>query len=665
VFAGLATGFVTGTALFTLEFPSDKRWRAGFSATAGLALFGFVWVLAPYWFKSRPQEHQPPASSSKNGQGKLGPQAISQESITKAGPNEALVLVFRPTGAAEASNLTETIAGSLQSELSNAIAPTVNAAFDTWRIETIPTAANPTEADTWGKNLGALFVITGHYDGANTVLRIRVTKSDLLINPESAQLALRLDADITQISATAKELTAKLGITARFLRAMQFYFNSEFQKCEKYLDDILADKASTDLAPRAYYMRGACRFYSRRIDPSIADYSQAEALGFRVAPVYWRRAQAELLKLNFDKADADLKAGLKLTDHSALGFLTSAVLTVEVLDYTSHVFGFAFKEQPQIFDKADDFFRVASEKDPKLVRAVLDRMRMYERYGEYLGKDVYGIANAFLNDAAQKNPESIDIRLALAKLNDRHKKYAEALKYFKEARALGMDEAPFSFAAAQLCEAQSLTEEARKYWKSYLDTSDKEPGWWFRRAFARASLVALTEGSKRQLLEPVLQEEASTRRKAFIAYARGWKGKLWESGFYGKRSTLDFVAFALSEQGILPKTGDYDSSFQLFSQMLTQEYTSRPNPEEKNAGSKLEPPFWIRGLMNKPDLLAIERTWNGDTKSYVYVCLRIDGDRGEPVIEETIDAGGPEFFFCYPSLRAIRMDLKASVTGDY
>ena len=125
------------------------------------------------------------------------------------------------------------------------------------------------------------------------------------------------------------------------------------------------------------------------------------------------------------------------------------------------------------------------------------------------------------------------------------------------------------------------------------------------------------------------------------------------------------MAFALSEIGILPKTDDYQSSMQLFVQMLTAEYTSRSHPEDNNIATKLEPPFWVGGLMNKPDLLAIERTWNGDTKTCVYACIRIDGDRGKPVIEETIDAGGPEFFFCYPSLRAIRMDLKGSVTGDY
>lgn len=160
------------------------------------------------------------------------------------------------------------------------------------------------------------------------------------------------------------------------------------------------------------------------------------------------------------------------------------------------------------------------------------------------------------------------------------------------------------------------------------------------------------------MLEPVLQEEASARRKAFIDYARGWKGKLWENGFYGKRSTQDFVAFALSEQGIIPKTGDYQSSMQLFMQLLTEEFISRPNPEDNNAASNLKPPFWIRGLMNKPDLLAVERIWSKDTGSYVYTCLRIDGDRANPVIEETLDAGELEFIFCYPLLRAVRMDLK-------
>jgi hypothetical protein len=51
VFAGLTAGFISGTALFALEFPKNKKVRASFAATAGLAMFAFVWVYAPYWFK--------------------------------------------------------------------------------------------------------------------------------------------------------------------------------------------------------------------------------------------------------------------------------------------------------------------------------------------------------------------------------------------------------------------------------------------------------------------------------------------------------------------------------------------------------------------------------------------------------------------------------------
>jgi hypothetical protein len=83
VFVGLITAFVSGTALFTLEFPKNKSMRVGFCATAGLAMFAFVWVLEPYWSKSKPLQQVKPASSSSLS---VNGSPDSQPSLAKSEP---------------------------------------------------------------------------------------------------------------------------------------------------------------------------------------------------------------------------------------------------------------------------------------------------------------------------------------------------------------------------------------------------------------------------------------------------------------------------------------------------------------------------------------------------------------------------------------------------
>jgi hypothetical protein len=65
--SGFATFFLGGSALFTINAPASDRLKVGFSATAGVAVFAFVYTRPPYWFVKQGSGDKPPPASSSVG----------------------------------------------------------------------------------------------------------------------------------------------------------------------------------------------------------------------------------------------------------------------------------------------------------------------------------------------------------------------------------------------------------------------------------------------------------------------------------------------------------------------------------------------------------------------------------------------------------------------
>jgi hypothetical protein len=65
--AAFSVTFVSGAALFQLQFPASKQAKFVFSATAGLAIFGLVYYLPPYWERMRSEGAQK-TNDAENGQ---------------------------------------------------------------------------------------------------------------------------------------------------------------------------------------------------------------------------------------------------------------------------------------------------------------------------------------------------------------------------------------------------------------------------------------------------------------------------------------------------------------------------------------------------------------------------------------------------------------------
>jgi hypothetical protein len=67
--SGFATFFLGGSALFTINVPASDRLKLAFSATAGVAVFAFVYTRPPYWFVRATVATSPPASTTLGARG--------------------------------------------------------------------------------------------------------------------------------------------------------------------------------------------------------------------------------------------------------------------------------------------------------------------------------------------------------------------------------------------------------------------------------------------------------------------------------------------------------------------------------------------------------------------------------------------------------------------
>ncbi|MDH3892537.1 MAG: hypothetical protein OEV49_15840 [candidate division Zixibacteria bacterium] len=567
------------------------------------------------------------------------------EDIAPTAPGESLVVVFGIEGPANTADITTAVASTLQAELEYGPTGGVVALMSPWRIEQSRRALAISDATALGKELRALFVITGSHDGQTLNLKLALTEPSLLILDEDlTHIGVRLDGSPISLNIPVNALSAHLLPVAIFIKGIHLYISGDVAGAKDHFSEVIDRSEDARLTARTHYLRGICHYIHSDADQADQDYDRAVELGLELPAVHWRRAELFLNEnTGFSVVEEELKTAIELSRNSSESYYIAGLLTFEAMLQIPY----AFADMPEFFDRADDYLRVSMEKDPSSHRPVFMRVSLYARYGDFLDRNTLREVSAFLMQAIDQGGDHADLRLALANVHSAYGQGAAAIQHLEKALDLGASRAAVQSALADVYDMTGDTSRAIESIQLFLAERGDQAGDWWQRAVAKARLASFQGGKAIPLFKTLDEPTEKARREKFSNVAASWIGKVWNRDFLGERSTEDFLLYLLTESNIIPEIADRESAQRVMRSLL-----ARDNVEISSESV----PLWCeRGLWSGTFLIVN----SPDTSGIVGIYLE-PGPDGR-VLEIEDDVVGLDFFF---ECHQIRTDIEIGFHGD-
>jgi tetratricopeptide (TPR) repeat protein len=493
------------------------------------------------------------------------------ESIVPATPNETLVVVSRLAGARNVSDPSLEIAAHLRQELKQSPVASLAGQLGNWRVELSRRVMTPEKASAIGKSLHALLVVTGHHDGRNVQI-------DVIIPPKTAgtdssyraELEVGLIGEPISLSGSIESLQPELTALALFVRGIQLYSLSDFHGAREALTQALSSSKNDRFKARITYMRGISGHALDDLGNAEEDFKAALGMGLESPELHWRLGEIYLRTDRLEDGDRAMQTALKRSGYSSAAYYRCGMT---IFSWRRRI-RFFTSDDPAMFKAADDYFRLALEKDQTNVRAAIARGELHLQFSQTHGSGFVlreaGIeVSQFLTTALEKNPSSGELRSFLSRVLFNSGKVEEAKALLADGIKKGGDRVGEFLVAMSIIHEQSNNRtEAIKYLNRLLEDHANRDGTWWERANARCALARLNGDRGVELFKIVGESQAAQRRAKFLEVIAWWHGRAWNRDFHGSRSTRDVVLFLLTEAGIIPTVSDRGSAEELLRSLL-------------------------------------------------------------------------------------------------
>lgn len=570
------------------------------------------------------------------------------EIIPPSSNDESLVIIFQIQGPDNLQDVTGLIRNSLEAELKPGPNSSIIALTNKWRIEQSRKTRDIKKAVLIGEEAGSFFVITGEYRGGGLHLNIAVTDRSLSLEDEElARIGLRLDSSPIAINLPLDHLSSELVPVAVFLKGLQLYKSGDLQSAETHFSKVVDTTSQPMLKAQAHFLRGISNYLRHQYAGAKSDYNQALSLGLTLPAVYWRRAQVNF-ETEFRDEEGDLETGIKLSRGSPQSYYVAGLFTLEAMIRMAKFS--LYKELPDDFDKANDYLRVAIEKDPSKLAPIVTRVELYRQFAQALDRDPFEPIKSFVVAAIDQGGDRAELQFILANTNLGNGKFEDALKEFNRALDLGAPNWRIQLSKVSLYEGMKDLPKAIQSIENLLADPNDFPSRWWQRANAKAKIQSLRRGDLEYSPFTTLTfSEAAKRRDALQAAAIGWVGKTWNRDFHSSKSTKDFVLSLLTSTNIIAKVPENDrpSAIEILRALLDKRADDMITPEMT--------PAWCETGITKGSILVVQ-----SGNSEIVKGLYLGAPEGLVVAQEQAKPGFGFQFVCH----SIRTDRELQFSGD-